>query len=114
MLLARPKDVILLSCHHLITCKCPYSQNVEHLVASLNKKISVLNMTVDDKRELKLYTVYDVLNVVMCSKNSGEKFNHVKCINSDCETCNDTAKRIKVHYKPLLHLELGMVKYKSW
>ena len=40
----KPKNIILLTRKHHVTCKCPYCQNVEFIMASINRKISLLNL----------------------------------------------------------------------
>lgn len=65
----RPADVVLLSRQQLIGCKCPYCQNVEFIIQSINRKIAMTQVQVADKEALKLDSVYDVLDVE-CLRNS--------------------------------------------
>ena len=79
----RPEDVILLNRQHLLSCKYPYCQNVEFILQSINKRIALLQFDAAEKDALKLNSVYDVLNAVMCPKSS--HLHTMECINSTIE-----------------------------
>ncbi len=85
----RPKKILLLTRYHLATCKCPYCQNVEFVLTAINRKVSSLQIAGTEKSKLKMYTVYDVLNTVMCNKTA--KFHRPECISGDCEHCTNTS-----------------------
>lgn len=108
----RPKDVILLTLQRLSTCKCPYCQTVEFIVLAINKRISMLNLELEEKEKLKLSSVYKALDIVICEKTN--QFHSVQCIEMDCDSCSDTDQRLRDPFSPLLTMNLGLLKYNSW
>ena len=57
-----------------------------------------------------MYTVYDVINTIMCTKSG--KYHKPECIND--EYCTNMEGQLEAHYAQLLSMELGMLKYKAW
>ena len=110
----RPKSIILLTKKHHHTCKCPYCENIEFILESINRKAVVLNLEVPEKQALKLHNVYDALNLVMCPKPTSEKYHNIDCFNQECDICRNTIDSLKEHYQKLIDLNPGTLKFKSW
>ena len=81
------QNIILVTRQRLSTCKCPYGQNVEFILLAINKRIS-MQLEAEEIEKLKLHSVHEALDVVMCAKSS--QFRSMGCIDLECESCSDT------------------------
>ena len=108
--------VIVMGFHQIIVVMNDVKRHryIHTYIASINRKIAILKLEDHKKKEMKLYTVYDVLNMVMCSRKDGDRFHMIKCINHECQDCADTSKKITDHYKQLTSIKLGTINYKLW
>ena len=112
----RPRNIILLKKNHHMTCKCPYCQNVEFILESINRKCANIKTEAEEKILLKLTNVYVVLNVIMCKREKSQRYQDIDCINRKCICCNNIMARLKQHYMKLISMELeqGHGNIKLW
>ena len=53
-------------------CQCPYCVNVEKILDAFKRRISRSNLNDHDQKKMKLYTVQDTCDVLMCEKEAGK------------------------------------------
>ena len=106
----RPKYVLKHSRFFHFTCQYPYCINVEILLESINRSKFADQL----KKQTKLYTVYQVCDLVMCEKETVQFFHDSTCINGNCKYCNNTEQKLLTHYKDIMLETQGVIKWQSW
>lgn len=81
----RPKNLKTVDNHKWVMCVCPKCTNVEFGVKCIKKLMNCGIVKIENN--VVLNDKYDAMNLTLCKRDNGQKFNKAECVSRKCESC---------------------------